>query len=208
MADTAPKPPKDKALKGGSGIKKKVGPLPLWAWGVIVIGMYLGYRYYEKNKSASSAATDTTSSTDPSTLGTSADGSGASSGGADGTAAGSADNGGTSYDPYETLYYQLLGNQVNPGGTPDNLSEPAPVPVALSSGAAARAGEGTGGATNTVSPTSNAAGATHLTAPAFSDTPPTPEVVITSSGKAKLAPGVAGRAGVGSGGATNSVKVK
>lgn len=54
MADTPPK-------AGGFNLKKKVGPLPVWAWGLIgTAGIWLGYRYYRNAKAAkSSAATST-----------------------------------------------------------------------------------------------------------------------------------------------------
>lgn len=150
MADVSPK----KKVTGGAGLKKHIGPLPLWAWGVIVIGMYLGYRYYEKNKSASSAATDTTSSTDPSTLGTSADGSGASSGGADGTAAsGTGSDGSQPYGSFPGIYEGLAP----PGITPENSTTPINGSQ-LHLSPAAQSGEIGSGPSS--SPTSNAAGST------------------------------------------------
>lgn len=49
-------------------LKKKIGPLPLWAW-VLIVGTTVGLLWYEhsKNASSSSSTTSSSSSVDPAT---------------------------------------------------------------------------------------------------------------------------------------------
>lgn len=44
------------AKAGGSGLQKKLGPLPIWAWAAVVVGTYLLYHYLKSRNSAASAA--------------------------------------------------------------------------------------------------------------------------------------------------------
>ena len=62
MADDAPEAPPRSAGKGiGSKLTKKLGPLPVWAWGLAVVSLgYLGYRYYASKQAASGAASAST----------------------------------------------------------------------------------------------------------------------------------------------------
>jgi LysM repeat protein len=46
----------------GDFLSKKVGPLPTWAWGLIVLGLALAYSLYKSHKASATAST--TSSTD------------------------------------------------------------------------------------------------------------------------------------------------
>ncbi len=47
-------------------MKKKIGPLPLWAWGLVAgVGLYVLYRYYEASSSSAGNATTTTGILDP-----------------------------------------------------------------------------------------------------------------------------------------------
>lgn len=49
------------ATGGRFDLKKKVGPLPVWAWGLLgTAGGYLAIRYYRNAKAAKAAATSTT----------------------------------------------------------------------------------------------------------------------------------------------------
>jgi hypothetical protein len=59
MPTTKAKPKTTK--KVGGGLKKKIGPLPVWGWVAVAGGVILVYYLYSKNKSASPAtgATDT-----------------------------------------------------------------------------------------------------------------------------------------------------
>lgn len=43
----------------GGGIGRKIGPLPLWGWAVIVGVLVLVYAYYKKSKSTTAAASTT-----------------------------------------------------------------------------------------------------------------------------------------------------
>ena len=51
MADA----PKKKS--SGSGISKKLGPLPYWGWGLVGVGTFLVYRYLKDRSAANSALT-------------------------------------------------------------------------------------------------------------------------------------------------------
>lgn len=49
-------------------MKKKYGPLPLWAWGAVgVVAVYLWYRYSQSSSSATTAATTSSDGIDPAT---------------------------------------------------------------------------------------------------------------------------------------------
>lgn len=83
----APKPPAKTTVRGGSGLTRKLGPLPLWAWGAIgVAGIVAGL--YLKNRLASSTQQSTSNAATPdtSTAGTTyPDLGGATSGGGAGS---------------------------------------------------------------------------------------------------------------------------
>src|ERR1700692_4030612 len=84
--DVAESPP-PKAGKGiGSKLTKKLGPLPVWGWGLVgVVAAYFVYKYISGKSAASAAAT--TAATAPTTGTTglgSADTTGASGGGSSG----------------------------------------------------------------------------------------------------------------------------
>jgi hypothetical protein len=48
---------KKPAKAGGSGVSKKLGPLPYWGWGAVGIGTYVIYRYLKARSAAESALT-------------------------------------------------------------------------------------------------------------------------------------------------------
>lgn len=50
----------------GGGLTKKMGPLPVWAWGLIIgVGVFFLYERYAGAASTSTTATDTSASLDP-----------------------------------------------------------------------------------------------------------------------------------------------
>jgi hypothetical protein len=58
-------PMPERGSQGGQarkGLQKKIGPLPLWAWGGLGIGGALAVYFWQKNKKKSSATTSPTSS--------------------------------------------------------------------------------------------------------------------------------------------------
>jgi hypothetical protein len=62
MADTPPDAPGTSKSGGKLGVwKKKYGPLPLWAWALILLGGILAYLYWKHRSSSSNTSTDTTS---------------------------------------------------------------------------------------------------------------------------------------------------
>jgi Fibronectin type III domain len=52
-----------KKASGGSGLTKKVGPLPVWGWAVLGLGGAVAYLWWRSRKSGSSAGTTATTST-------------------------------------------------------------------------------------------------------------------------------------------------
>jgi hypothetical protein len=44
------------AKPAGKGISKRLGPLPYWGWGLVLVGGYLGYRYIKAREAADEAA--------------------------------------------------------------------------------------------------------------------------------------------------------
>ena len=54
----------DAATPSGGLIKQKWGPLPVWGWGLLVLGLAWGYSKYKSSK-ASAAATVDTAATSP-----------------------------------------------------------------------------------------------------------------------------------------------
>jgi len=50
---------------GGTGLKKKIGPLPLWGW--LVVGLVAYYLYKKSQSAASSTSTTSTAGTTPQT---------------------------------------------------------------------------------------------------------------------------------------------
>lgn len=65
----APPPQGGNGNGGGgklSGLKHKLGPLPMWGWMALILGLALGYELYKSHKAgAASTATGTTSGTVP-----------------------------------------------------------------------------------------------------------------------------------------------
>ena len=49
--------------KAGSGLSKKVGPLPIWAWVAVVVGSYILYKYIRSRSGASTATASTAGGT-------------------------------------------------------------------------------------------------------------------------------------------------
>lgn len=75
MAEDVPdSPPSRSAGKGiGSKLTHKLGPLPVWAWGLAGVALaYLGYRYYESKSAASAATTAASTAVGAGTTGTGA----------------------------------------------------------------------------------------------------------------------------------------
>ena len=91
MAEETPSAPPSQAGKGiGSKLTKKLGPLPVWGWGLVgVVAAYFVYKYISGKSAASAAAT--TAATAP-TTGTT--GLGSADTGAGSTASGNGYNGG------------------------------------------------------------------------------------------------------------------
>jgi hypothetical protein len=56
MTDVAPTPTAHPAAKSGSGLGKKLGPLPIWGWAIVIIVGYFLYKFL-KDRSAASSAT-------------------------------------------------------------------------------------------------------------------------------------------------------
>lgn len=120
MATTSP-PPAGK----GFDLKKKVGPLPVWAWSLIGIGgSYLAIRWY-KAKKAATASTSTTTAVPAANSPLPYSGLGAGIGGGYG--------GGGSGTPWNTTpsaepaAVSTLPPQLTPVAAP--LTAPAPVPI-------------------------------------------------------------------------------
>ncbi len=44
---------------GGTGLTKKIGPLPMWGWMAIVAVLAIAYSYYKKSKSSTSTSSGT-----------------------------------------------------------------------------------------------------------------------------------------------------
>lgn len=57
---TAAKPGTARAAKAagkGSGLSRKIGPLPLWAWAAVAgLALYVGYRWYKSSQASQQAA--------------------------------------------------------------------------------------------------------------------------------------------------------
>jgi hypothetical protein len=59
-ADAPGRAPAASSGASGNFLTRKLGPLPMWAWGLLGgITVYAGYRYYESKKSASSSTAAT-----------------------------------------------------------------------------------------------------------------------------------------------------
>jgi hypothetical protein len=59
MSESAP----ERTGGGGSFLTRKVGPLPMWGWGAIVLLLAVFYAMYSKKKSAAASASTSNSST-------------------------------------------------------------------------------------------------------------------------------------------------
>jgi hypothetical protein len=87
MAEETPSAPPSQAGKGiGSKLSKKLGPLPVWGWGLVgLVGAYFVYKYISGKSAASAAATTAATAPTTGTTGVgSADTTGASGGGSSG----------------------------------------------------------------------------------------------------------------------------
>lgn len=117
MAAAKPAP---KKAGGGSGLNRKLGPLPLWAWGAIgVAGIVAGL--YLKNRLASSTQQSTSNAATPdtSTAGTTyPDLGGATSGGGAGSLPGN------NFPDLAGLLSQLQPQQQQQQPQPINITEP------------------------------------------------------------------------------------
>lgn len=120
MATTSP-PPAGK----GFDLKKKVGPLPVWAWSVIGIGgSYLAIRWY-KAKKAAAASTSTTTAVPAANSPLPYNGLGAGIGG--GYGGGGAGTPWNTTPSAEPAAVSTLPPQLTPVAAP--LTAPAPVPI-------------------------------------------------------------------------------
>jgi hypothetical protein len=116
----APKAPPKGGKKGGAtaGLTRKLGPLPVWAWGAVLIGLYLAYRHFASAGTAAAAPLTPSSDASTGTLGTGSDTSGASGGGSGGGTL----TPDTPFGPGSDLYNALLaGLLAGGGGRTDNL---------------------------------------------------------------------------------------
>jgi hypothetical protein len=55
--------------KSGSGIAKRLGPLPYWGWALAAVGGYIGYRYLQARNSAAAASGTTGGTLIPNDIG-------------------------------------------------------------------------------------------------------------------------------------------
>jgi hypothetical protein len=79
MTDVAPTP--KPAAKSGSGISKKLGPLPIWAWALMIIATYFLYKYLKDRSSSSTTTAGTDAGLAAAGTGTAVDGSNGFEGG-------------------------------------------------------------------------------------------------------------------------------
>lgn len=61
MSESAPESP-PRAKSSGSGLSKKIGPLPMWAWMGVGAALVLAFSYYKKSKTAATTTGAGTSS--------------------------------------------------------------------------------------------------------------------------------------------------
>ncbi|MGH7189523.1 MAG: hypothetical protein ACRD2H_13900 [Terriglobales bacterium] len=105
----------------GGGLGKKVGPFPVWGWGVILlagIGLALYLRSHAGTPGATAAPASTSATTTPAVAGSGAGGdSGGGGSGDGGGGAGSAGSGTTGTFDIGSAFSQLLGENTNLAGT-------------------------------------------------------------------------------------------
>lgn len=198
-------------------VKGKPFGIPMWGWiAAAAVGIIVGYILLKN--SGASAATSAGASSVPS-AGAPADSSDQGSG----VVAAPAPDDNQLLDELKALGIIGGGTGTIPGGqsnpppsSSSDISSPGPTGT-LDPGVAARSGVGTGGADNSSNPiptvttptgstipqagSAAALAPTAIIASLFPTTPTATSPVVISNGTPKLAPGVAGRAGVGTGGA-------
>lgn len=122
MATTSPP-----AAGRGLDLKRKVGPLPVWAWSVIGIGgSYLAIRWYRAKKAAA-ASTSTTTAVPASSSPLPYSGLGAGIGGGYGGGYGGSPTPWNTTPSLTTPVTSTLPPQLTPVAAP--LAAPAPVPI-------------------------------------------------------------------------------